>query len=101
MDQLKKESIMKRYAFVLVAAALTLAGCTNQIWVMSDKDHKLLTDTHDLAQQAKDANEKAAADAKAAREAAEKALALAQQAQTDAQASSTKADRMFEQSQNK
>ena len=105
---LKKESIMKRYAFISIVAALALGGCTKQIWVMSDADHKLIQDTHDLAQQAKDANAQSAADAKAAREAAEQALAAAQKAdadaqraEADAQAASTKADRMFQAGQNK
>ena len=99
---------MKRFAFVPVVAALVLSGCASQVWVMTDKDHKMLADTHDLAQQAKDANAQAAADAKAAREASEKALALATQAEADAQKAAvqaqtvnTKADRMFQQSQNK
>jgi hypothetical protein len=99
---------MKRYAIISILAAFALGGCTHQIWVMNDNDHKMLTDTRDLAQQAKDANAQAAADAKAAREASEKALAIAQQAQAqankaeaDAQTSSTKADRMFAAGQNK
>lgn len=92
---------MKRYALLSVVAALVLGGCTSQIWIMGDKDRKLLMDARDMAQQAKDANAQAAADAKAAREAAEKALALAQQAGTDAQQASTKADRMFEAGHNK
>jgi hypothetical protein len=99
---------MKRYAIISIVAALTLAGCAKQVWVMDDADHKLLTDTRDQAVQAKDAAAQSATDAKAAREAAEQALAAAQKAdadaqraEADAQAASTKADRMFAAGQNK
>lgn len=99
---------MKRFAFIPVVAVIALGGCTHQIWIMDENDHKMLTETHDMAQQAKDASTQASADAKAAKDAADKALAAAQQsdndaqkAEADAQAASTKADRMFVQSQNK
>ena len=99
---------MKRHAFISVIAVLALAGCTQQLWLMGDKDHTLLSDTQNVAQQAKTDSAQAktdsaqaAQDAKAAREAAEKALELASKAAADAQAASEKADKMFQSSQNK
>ena len=82
---------MKSYAFIPVVAMIALAGCTQHL---DDKDHALLTETHDMAQQAKNDAAQAAADAKAAHDAADKAAA-------DAKSASDKADRMFQQSQNK
>jgi uncharacterized iron-regulated membrane protein len=89
---------MKRYAFIPVLAIIALAGCTQKL---DDQDRALLTDTHAAAEQAKADSAQAAADAKAAREAAEKADADANKADADAMAASTKADKMFQASQNK
>ena len=89
---------MKRYAFIPVIAVIALAGCTQHL---DDQDRALLTETHDMAQQAKTSADAAAADAKAAKEASDKAAADAAKAEADAQAASAKADKMFQESQNK
>jgi len=80
-----------RYVFIPVVAAIALAGCTQHL---DEQDRALLTETRDMAQQAKTAADAADQDAKAAQAAADKAEA-------DVQTMSVKTERMYQSSQNK
>jgi hypothetical protein len=85
------EKNMKQYALIPVIALLALSGCSQSL---NAQDRALLTETHSMAEQAKNEAAQAALDAKAAREDAAKAAAAAQ-------AASEKSDRIFQQGQTK
>jgi hypothetical protein len=96
---------MKRYLILpIIALALTAAACTQ----LSPEDRKLLTETHAMAQEARDQSiqatdlaKQAQASAAQAATSAQAAQASAAQAAADAQKSAKKADRIFRKGEDK
>lgn len=78
---------MKKALVLATLSVLALSACNNGL---NDKDRAMLKETHDLAVQANETANKAAADAKAAND---NAMMSAKSAE--------KADRIFRQGQNK
>ena len=90
---------MKTYLITTVALVLLtgFASCTQ----LSPEDRKLLTETHDMAQQARDQSIQATEIAKEAQASAAQSAIAAQAAQASANTAASKAERIYNAGQNK
>ena len=90
---------MKKYVSTTLAVFMltACAACTT----LSPADQKVIAESHEIAEQARDEATKAQEIAKQAQETAAQAVEDAEKAQAAAQASAKKADRIFREGQNK